>query len=85
LIVFLLNTTERTGFLNFIHSIEPLELDPVLIQEYLVDIINRQIHQGLIDEMTTLYKEMPYMAVKERKERLSVIWNSNIVFHDNDK
>lgn len=84
LIVFISNSTETTGFLNFIRSIQPLDLDPHMIQEYLVDIMNRQIPQSLVDEVASIYEDMAPKEVQERKEYLSVIGATHVYF-DEDK
>ena len=85
LIVFLSNSRERTGFLDFLHSIEPLELDPALVQDYLVDIMNKQVPQQLVDEVSTIYEDMSPECVRNRTEVLSLVGNKNVIFHDDEE
>lgn len=85
LIVFLMNSTEKTGYVNFIHSIQPLALDPYMVQEYLVDIINRQIPQSLVDEVASIFEDMPQREVEERKEMVSIIGVSNVFFEEDEE
>lgn len=84
LIVFLSNSKDSTGFLDYLRSIEPLKLDPILVQEYLVDIMNKQIPQGLVDEVYSIYCDMP-VDMQNRKEALSVIGADNVVFPEDDE
>jgi len=84
LIIFLTNSIETTGFIDFVHSISPLELDPYMIQDFLVDIMNRQIPQDLVDTVTEIYANMSPKAVQERKEMISVIGASNIIFFEEE-
>lgn len=84
LIVFLMNSTETTGYFNFIRAIKPLDLDPYQAQEYLVDIMKRQIPQELVDEVTTLYEDMTAEDIQDRKERLTIIGASNVHFPEDE-
>lgn len=84
LIIFLTNSIETTGFIDFVHSISPLELDPYMIQDFLVDIMNRQIPQDLVDTVTEIYANMSPKAVQERKEMISVIGASNVIFFEEE-
>lgn len=85
LIVFMSNSMKTTGYFNFIRSIQPLDLDPHMVQEYLVDIMNRQIPQSLVDEVTTIYEDMPPEEVQERKEMVSIIGEHNVFFEEDEE
>jgi hypothetical protein len=55
-----------------------------MIQDFLVDIMNRQIPQDLVDTVTEIYANMSPKAVQERKEMISVIGASNIIFFEEE-
>lgn len=80
LIVYLVTTTDSTGYLNYIKALPHLPLDPYMVQEYLVAIMNREIPQSLVDEVATLYEDMTHDEITERKEGISIIGESNVFF-----
>lgn len=84
LIVYLSNNAETTGFFQYIHSIPCLEFDPTMIQEYIADIANNQLSQALVDEVMTLYDDMPSDKVYERKESLTPISDPHCIFDSDD-
>lgn len=63
LIVYLITNKASTGYLNYVRGLEPLDLDPHLVPEYLADIMNRQIPQSLVDEVESIYENMPHKQV----------------------
>lgn len=84
LIVYLSNNTETTGFFQYLRSIPCLEFDPAMIQEYIADIANNQLSQALVDEVMTLYEDMPSDIVRKRKESLTPISDSHCIFDFDD-
>lgn len=81
LIIYLANSYFiDTGVLNLIHRIKPLELDNALINNYLGDMLNKQIPNGLDDEVSALYEEMSKEELTSRKELVSIIGDSNYYF-----
>lgn len=86
LIIFLMNTTQRSGFYNFIKEIPPLDIDIALVQDYLFEITKGDIPQPLIDEIEFLYSEKEEdFDIKERIEMLKCIGNPNCHFPDEDE
>lgn len=88
LLVFLINTSEKSKFYTFLKEIHPLNLDIALIQEHLYEIIKSNISQDLIEEIETLYSEMDKTDLNNRLEQLRCIGNPSINFeyedYDND-
>ena len=75
IVIFLLNNKKESKLINFIRDIEPLEFDPVEVEEYIkrpnYDL--EQEKRQLIDIMDLLYEEMSEKDRKERLEQLSII------------
>lgn len=84
LILYLCTSTDSTGYLNYLRNIKPLSFDPYMVQEFLVDIMNRQIPQGLVDEVATIYEDMPYKEMIARKADISIIGQPNIWFPEDE-
>jgi hypothetical protein len=84
LLVYLCATTDSTGYLNYLRQIKPLPFDPYMVQEFLVDIMNRQIPQTLVDEVATKYEEMSFQEMRARKEDISIIGQQNIWFPEDE-
>ena len=55
-----------------------------MIQEYIADIANNQLSQALVDEVMTLYDDMPSDKVYERKESLTPISDPHCIFDSDD-
>lgn len=79
LLVFMLNTSEKSNYYGFLKSIEPLELDIANLNDYLEDVISGTIPQSLIDEIETLYEETN-INVSDRIECLNVIGDTRYLF-----
>ena len=76
-IVYLRNTSDCNSFIRFIESIEPLGIDPGMINEYIADFCNGTIPQSLIDELETLYERI---SVKDRIQLVSGLGEMNADF-----
>lgn len=85
LLVYLMNTTDKTGYLNFLREIKPLSFDPYLVQEYLVEIIKKQVPQDLVDEVETIYEDLSQDEINERKESLSILSERNVWFPEDEE
>jgi len=68
LLVFFMNTKEQSGYLNFLRSIEPLNFDPGLVEDYLDCFQSHSARAQVADEMETLYED-----VHDSGERLRLI------------
>lgn len=84
LILYLCTTTDSTGYFNYLRKIKPLSFDPFMVQEYLVDIMNRRIPQALVDEVATIYEDMSYGEISNRKDAISIIGAHNVFFPEDD-
>lgn len=82
LLIYLLNTRERSGIMEFVKTIEPLPFDPGLTTEYLQCFESEEKKLAVLSELECLYEEVD--DVKARIEMLGSICNSSVVF-DNDE
>ena len=83
LLIFLMNTKETSGYLNFLREIEPLDFDPALVNEYLDCFRSDEAKAFVIDELESLYED-----IKDKKERLAimaVIGASNVYFDEDEE
>jgi len=82
LLIFLMNTKLSSGYLDFLRSIEPLDFDPALIEDYL-DCFQSDTGKALvIDELEYYYSEM-----EDKGERLGLMRNigaKNLYFESDD-
>lgn len=85
LILYLCTTTDSTGYFNYLHKLTPLPFDPFMVQEYLVDIMNRKIPQNLVDEVATMYEDMTRSEISDRKDAISIIGARHIVFPEDEE
>ena len=85
LLVYLMNTTDNTGYLNFLRDIKPLRFDPFLVQEFLVEIMKKQIPQDLVDEVEAIYEGLSQDEIKERKLFLSILGEKNVWFPEDEE
>lgn len=69
LLVYLINTKDKSGLLDFMRAITPLEFDPALAKDYLISFHNNQSTLGIMGELESLYEE----TVDNKKERLERI------------
>ena len=77
-LVFFKNSKESTPFTRFLKTIQPLEMDIALINEYIMGIGKGTIPQELVDEVECLYEENGYE--EERIEQISLIGNPRVMF-----
>lgn len=85
LIVYLINTTDNTGYLYYLREIKPLSFDPYLVQEYLAEILKRQTPQDLVDEVETIYEDFSHEEIEERKQSLLIMNERNVFFPEDDE
>jgi hypothetical protein len=84
ILIYLLNTKEDSPLLNFIKSIEPLDLDVGLIEEYIECFRTDLKKLEIWDKVETLYSDISNIG--KRLEMLDIIGNPNVVFYlDNDE
>lgn len=77
-LVFLKNGKESTPFTRFLKTIQPLEMDTALINEYIMEIGKGTIPQALVDEVEYLYEENGYG--KDRIEQINLIGDPYVMF-----
>ncbi len=82
LLVFFMNTTSSSGYLEFLRSIEPLGFDPALSGDYLQCFQSDAAKAFVVDELDHLYSELEKPG--ERLEMMSVIGNPNVYFDSDD-
>ncbi|MGD9628541.1 MAG: hypothetical protein AB7V18_04805 [Pyrinomonadaceae bacterium] len=76
LLLFLMNSTEESGALEFLRGLEPLGIDPAMVPEYLEGYGSRPLPGSLIDEVDSLYDELD--KVGERLKTMELIGNPNV-------
>ena len=79
LLLYLINPQENNKFLEYLKNMESLPLDIALVQDYLADLCNKIVSQGLMDEVDYLYEEMK-LSFKERKKALDLIGDKGVMF-----
>ena len=77
-LVFLKNGKESTPFTRFLKTIQPLDMDTALINEYIMEIGKGTIPQALVDEVEYLYEENGYG--KDRIEQINLIGDPYVMF-----
>ena len=82
-IIFLMNTKKTSGFMRVLRSIDPLDIDVALADDYLADICKGNIPHGLVDEVECFYQDH-VGNIKERLEYLEIIGKSGCFFDDED-
>lgn len=78
LLVCLRASKELSPLLHYIDSIEPLEFDLALLNEYIREIADGTIPQALVDEVETLYEVNHYY--QKRRETIDAIGNPDVDF-----
>ncbi len=78
LILYLINTQEKSAFFRFIKEIEPLNFDIALMNNYIEELCRGYIPQDLVNEVECLYEELP--SSEERLRLIDLIGDSNVMF-----
>jgi hypothetical protein len=78
LLVFFMNTKETSGYLTFLRGIKPLPFDPGLVEDYLDCFQSDSARAQVVDEMETLYEDVPDQG--ERLRLIGVIGSPNVYF-----
>ncbi|PLX43673.1 MAG: hypothetical protein C0609_07745, partial [Deltaproteobacteria bacterium] len=78
LLVFFMNTSSSSGYLDFLRSIEPLEFDPELTGDYLECFHSDAAKTYVMDELDHLYIDRE--DVKERLETMNLIGSPGVYF-----
>lgn len=78
LLVFLANSQETSGQIDFLRSRTPLEFDPELATDYLQGLACDEKKLDLLDELETLYADVDKPG--ERLKEISVIGDPGIFF-----
>ena len=80
ILVYLMNTTDETGLLNFIRDIEPLNFDSALANEYISAFKSNLKRFEYIYEIEEHYLEIENK--RERIEMLEIIGNRHVFFNE---
>lgn len=90
LLIYLMNTKEDNAFLKYMRRLEPLDFDPALVEEYVLNLCKKRVLTDLVDEVDYQYYETDEFSeeeLKQRKEMLEIIANDGVsfsFFDDND-
>jgi hypothetical protein len=82
LLVFFMNTDSSSGLLEFLRTIDPLEFDPELANEYLECFQSDTAKAFVVGELEALYDELTDSAA--RLETMKLIGNPNVCFDSPD-
>lgn len=83
MLIFLMNTPSTSGYLEFLRSIEPLDFDPELVDDYL-DCFKSDVSKAMVmDELEHRYQELQGKA-GERLELIGVIGAPGVSFNRED-
>jgi sulfur relay (sulfurtransferase) DsrC/TusE family protein len=85
ILLFLMNTKQKSQYLSLMKSIKPLNLDIALIGEYLQVFNNKSKSDEVLEEIENLYSENK-ISVKDRLNLLDFIGGnpSNYIFHEDE-
>jgi hypothetical protein len=82
LLVFFMNTESSSGLLEFLRTIEPLDFDPELANDYLDCFQSDTAKAFVVDELEALYGELP--DSKKRLRIMKLIGNPDVCFDPPD-
>lgn len=82
LLIFLMNTKSSSGIIEFLRSIEPLDFDPELANDYLACFQSDAAKAFVVGELETLYGELDHPG--ERLKNMDLIANPNVCFDSAD-
>lgn len=82
LLVFFMNTESSSGLLEFLRTIEPLDFDPELANDYLDCFQSDTAKAFVVDELEALYGELP--DSKKRLGIMKLIGNPDVCFDPPD-
>jgi hypothetical protein len=82
LLIFFMNTKSNSGVIEFLRSIEPLELDPELATEYLECFQSDVAKASAVGEVDTLYEDLENR--EERLKQIHLIGNPKVCFDSDD-
>lgn len=82
LLVFFMNTKSSSGLLEFLRTIDPLNFDPELANDYLECFQSDAAKAFVVDELEHLYGELTDSG--KRLEVMKLICNPNVVFDSPD-
>ncbi|MEM6413314.1 MAG: hypothetical protein AAF720_01490 [Pseudomonadota bacterium] len=84
LLIFFMNTKETSGYLEFLRSIDPLNFDPELVEDYLECFQRNSPSMGVLEELEWHYDEMEE-GKSERRQQLELIGSAGVYFgHSED-
>ena len=81
LLIFFMNSKAKTGYLNFLREIDPLDFDPALINDYLECFKSNSSKAMVMDELEHHYQELNPKERKNRLEWMDII-GTGVFFED---
>jgi hypothetical protein len=80
-----MNTEATNGYLKYLRAIEPLDLDPADVGDFL-DCFQSDAAKSLVmDQLEHHYGEMDKEVRSERLDKMGVIGNPNVYFPEDDE
>jgi hypothetical protein len=83
LLVFFMNTKAKSGYLDFLQSIKPLDFDPALISDYLQCFQSDTAKAFVMGELEYLYDELEKSG--ERLKMMDMIADPNVDFDSDEE
>lgn len=82
ILIYLINTKEKSQLLDFIKSIKPLEFDIAMVNDFIISLGNSLKRIEISEEVETLYSELDDKG--ERLEIINIVGDPSVSFDDED-
>lgn len=79
-ILFIANTEQTSGHMNYLKKIEPLDLDVAFVPDYINSLANGDVSNEMMDEISCAYGEIE--NVTERIKSLYPLYSSCVIFEE---
>lgn len=83
LLISFINSQQQSSVMKFIKSIDPLQFDPQLANDYLQCFQSEEKKLAVLDELDAVYEDVE--NVKERLKTLDIIGNPLVVFEEDER
>ena len=81
LIIYMCKGNGKSGVFRLLNTVEPLDFDDAMVNDYLEDFCAGRVSDSLIDCVDTFYAEIENKTqLKERAQLLSLIGNTSVWF-----
>lgn len=85
LLLYIYKNQRDSGVFRLLNHMESLEMDDMLINDYLADLFEEKVNDWLIDHVDDMYEEIgDIQKIKERKKLLSLFGDRSVCFDFED-